>query len=950
LRLSILFLTLFFARAAAFAGNNTALDAARRALAEGVPEVAAEKLRESLRSPTAQPANAEERRATLLLLTRALLAANDPASALATAELIPPLASARGFDLEAVFWRAQALAALGRWSDAEPAYAQVARADNITNAATPEETADISAARFGYARALLALGRREEARRAFEECERDDPARRASANLRLSALALQDGRLDEAAARLDANAAAAADSVSETPAQAANRRLLRARLAFAQKDFAAADNALAALEKNPVGLNERRYAAAVFLHAEVRAARNDAAGAAALLTDFLQRYPRSVALTEAFSRLTALATPLAANSKAALPVMETLAPWQHDTTAPERQARAALALARLRHAAGDDAAAETALAEFASDGPLHGAPGAVRLRALLDLAAVRLLRNEPAAAQKALAETEALLPATTGTTAAATVRTERDLLAARVRLAQRDFAGAARTFETVAARGGPLAASALRQAALTLLEAGDERGYAAMREKFETQFPSAPHQEEFMLDEGLMRVARVLSQNDSPADDHNNGSDNGRETRAAAATLRQFLKENPHSARTAEARLALAELALLRGGDLPASLNEARRQLAYVSNPGEPQNSGNNAAPAAAPTVDPATAERADFLALWLADAPGPTRDETAAIAAANRFLARWPHSPRVAEARLKLGEIYFRRDDYTDAQTQLELIGREGGTVAPSLYEHARYLAGLAALRGLSETGADRALSLFEDAAQVNGVLKTAARLRQAETLRDRLGQPADALRIYDGLLTAPPDSTTTDSRGSTAATPPATAASNSTSEAPSATTLPNEARCEALCGRGETLLLLGRRGEAAAAFADLAALPGASAAWRQQALARRGEALEKSGDTAAALVAYHDALDVFVAAPPTASPPAVADAPPTAAATVTVFDLTWFYRAGFAAARILKNESRWASAAAIYARLAAVNGPLKAEAEQQLNQLRLEHFLWPE
>jgi hypothetical protein len=59
---------------------------------------------------------------------------------------------------------------------------------------------------------------------------------------------------------------------------------------------------------------------------------------------------------------------------------------------------------------------------------------------------------------------------------------------------------------------------------------------------------------------------------------------------------------------------------------------------------------------------------------------------------------------------------------------------------------------------------------------------------------------------------------------------------------------------------------------------------------------------------------------------------------------------ELFWFYKAGFNAARLLEDDSKWESAAAIYDKLAAAGGSRSEEAKERLNRLRLEHFLWTE
>lgn len=961
------------------AAGSALLRAARQALADGVPEVAAEKLRELLRG-NLDPGDV---RAATALLARARLEAGDAAGALAAVDALPALRGEPGAadDPEVSFWRAQALAALGHWGEAAELFGKVVSEAVGDNA---EVRWRVAAARFRRAEALLALGHNDEAKRALTECERDDASGpfRAAARLRLIALALDAGAPDEAAARL---AEAERDPIpGETRLQGAERRLLAARLALARRDFAAAETALDTLRQERASLDERLFSAVVFTQAEVRVARGDFAGARAALVGWIEAYPRSPFLAEAFARLETLAATMISAGTGEQEIAADFARWERDTTAPDRQARAALALARARREAGQLDAAEALLGRFDETFANHP----LRARARLELAAVQVLDGLADDALASIAATRALLPQDRGSPASdgdLPTPAEIDLLEARAHLARGDLSAAARLLSALSQRDTALAEPAALAAALTRLRAGDEAAYAAAREAFMRRFPQSPRRAELPLEEGLIRAAHALAANDRESGDDPRGKhrlEQEREMRAATDALRQFLSENPTAPRRLEARLALAELALLNkdargengeGTSSPRTDNlaAAREEFGAVSTEISPDPEKGESA---RPPEDAAAAERADYLAIWLADAPGPSRDENGALAAAKKFLARWPGSSRLAEARLKLGELYFRREDYADAQTQLELIPRGESAATLALFEHARYLAGLAALRSLSAAGADRAVSLFEDAARVNGALKTAARLRQAETLRDRLGKPADALRIYESLLApssspSPSAATSAPSLTKTAGdrTPdpsvtafgaglggPAKAtpapASAPTATMPAADTLEN--RCAALCGKGETLLVLGRPGDAAATFAALAALPGAGASWRRQAFARRGEALEKTGDNAAALAAYYDALGVTSAdgGDKTGSAPSADAGAGVANGAQPATDFTWFYRAGFAAARLLKNESRWSSAAAIYTKLLAAGGPLGAEVEAQLNQLRLEHFLWPE
>jgi tetratricopeptide (TPR) repeat protein len=130
------------------------LEAAIQPLTDGVPEVAIERLQTFLaRNPTSPEQTLARRH-----LVEALVRAGQPEEALDL------FAGASGLtdDAEAIFWRAQALATLGRWSEALPFF-QKASAEM-----TPPRSAE---ATFGEAEALRALGRTEDAIRVLRTLE-----------------------------------------------------------------------------------------------------------------------------------------------------------------------------------------------------------------------------------------------------------------------------------------------------------------------------------------------------------------------------------------------------------------------------------------------------------------------------------------------------------------------------------------------------------------------------------------------------------------------------------------------------------------------------------------------------------------------------------------------------------------------------------------------------------
>lgn len=806
---------------------------ALRALAEGLPGVAAPQLREILAGDPAP----ETRRAAQLALARASVAGGRPKEALAL------LDKAGLREPPGQFWRGRALAQLGRWPEALLAY-QIAEND-------PALSDD---ARFGRGEALDALGREGEAAGVFEKLA-IHPRLGAAARLRQAGIALAGGRLEETARLLTpANGAA-----PENRPEDAERACLVGRLRLAEGKPAAAAEVFSAAVSQLSGISERVLVDDYRGWAQACLAQGQTGAAEDVLESFVDKFPGLPALPAMIGWLESLyARQLPPDDLA------DLRRWSADPAAPARQALATLGLGRGERAAGRRDRAGELFAGFAAAFPEHP----LRARALLELASLRLAEGHPAEAHTTLEKARGL--------ASDADAGEIDALDARTYLALGDPSGAAGKFEAIATRpeSGPAAEEAAFNAVLARTRANDSAGLGAAEAAFEARFPGSALAAEFPLEEALAEAARTSI--DDPT---------GRQR--AAARLRSFIRDQPLHRRTPEARIALAELAYVRSRP---NLAAAWREIS---------------APEIRRVQSDAGADRADYLAIWLADTPGPSHDEEKAIALAKNFLARREGSPLAAEARLKLSEIYFRREDYSDAETQLELLVQR----APDspLVEQALYLAGLSASRSMNPTGLDKAVALFEAAASHGGPLKLSARLRQAE-VQNRVDRGRDALIIYDGVITA------------TAAANPADL----------------EVRCAALAGRGETLLAMAAAepklyADSAAAFDALTRAPGASLAWRRLALAKKGRALEGAGDPDGALVAYDQTLNAEAQPGQTAEP-----------------EWTWFYRAGSDAAKLLEARADWSAAIAIYKKLAAADGPLKSEFDRLLRQRRLEHFVW--
>jgi predicted negative regulator of RcsB-dependent stress response len=320
----------------------------------------------------------------------------------------------------------------------------------------------------------------------------------------------------------------------------------------------------------------------------------------------------------------------------------------------------------------------------------------------------------------------------------------------------------------------------------------------------------------------------------------------------------------------------------------------ALAELAFHSTPPRIEEAKKDLAQAAAANLTPTAAERADYLVIWIEDAA--SGNEARVIELANHFLQQNPESRFATDVRMKLAETYYRRHDLPNAQTQFELIAQHNPTGAVA--EKAMFFAAESAIASMGPHSLDRALVLFDHVVRLNGELKWSARNEEAVVER-KLAKPQDALLLYDEVLKS-------DARAA-------------------------EKR-EALCGKADILFELGgtenyRR--AIETYTQLAADNDAPLHWRNQALFKKGLCLEKTGDRAGALATFYTVLE----------DPLRPD---------RRHEEFWCYKAGFNAARLLEEESKWDSAAAIYQKLAAIGGARSEEVKERLDRLRLEHFLW--
>jgi len=292
---------------------------------------------------------------------------------------------------------------------------------------------------------------------------------------------------------------------------------------------------------------------------------------------------------------------------------------------------------------------------------------------------------------------------------------------------------------------------------------------------------------------------------------------------------------------------------------------------------------------------DPAQKERADYLAVFLADT-GDQDSESRTGDLATAFLQEFPQSRFEPEVRMKLGEMLYRRGDYLGAYGEFNAVGDKFPD--SPLAGKATFLSAQAMSRSLSPDAMEKAIELYNEVVKSGGPLAQRARLSQA-MLFYVLKRPKDALGVFEIILASKPDA---------------------------------ELRYMTLIEKGETLFALGAQDAsnyrlAIAAWKEIVSDATAPKTWSHQALAKMGAANEKLGNTDAALDCYYSVFSQGQKGEP---------------------EYFWYYKAGFDAGRLFESQKLWKEAIAVYEKIASIDGPRAVEARERINKLRLENFIW--
>ncbi|MEO6970947.1 MAG: tetratricopeptide repeat protein, partial [Chthoniobacterales bacterium] len=494
----------------------------------------------------------------------------------------------------------------------------------------------------------------------------------------------------------------------ETKPQAATerneKRFLFGQLNLLQGHFEKAIETWSVILKTPEGVSHSLLIATLFKLADAHLkARTPESGDDAL-EEFIEHRPNDAALPEVFAKLDEL------YRMERKPSTNELERWGRDPAQP-RQVLAQWYLAKSALRSGDR---EKAIARLTR---LRDSP--VRLPSLgeadLELAHLHLARQQWEAA---IAAAEAARAQNSAPDFLERV----DWLVAEAKYRSGHLDQAAAIYEELTARAPTLTREALFNAALCWLRLDRAAEFAADYRRISNDPTERGVQGELLLEEGAVQAAQGKAE--------------------AVQTFQKFIRDFPQSPRVSEAWVSLAELAFHAARP---DLETARKDLAQARQQH--------------PT---ATAlERADYLQIWLEDTTSAT-DETGVITAANNFLRQHPDSHFTAEVRMKLAEAYFRRQDFSNAQTQFELLAQSASRTDSSrgeqnpgaaLTEKALFFAARSAMSSMGAESLDHALALLDQAVKLNGELRWAARNEEAAIER-RLGKNREALALYDEVL----------------------------------------------------------------------------------------------------------------------------------------------------------------------------------------------------
>ncbi len=687
---------------------------ARAALNEGIPAVAAAKLRKMARNTTLTPEQE-------MLFIESLVRSGEPASALERLEE----AVRTGATLEpgpSAFWQAQALAQLDRWAEATPLYQRALSLDLPEHFLLP--------ASLGQARGLLIEGRATEAIETLRNLLSDfSHVSQAPTQLRLTLARafLEAGspdRVEPLLRDLLPDPVALREGViAEEIATAEERRLeplqkqallLVGQALLAQDQPRDATEIFNAILRDTAGLEPGLVFLATTLKTDAALRAGNLSAAEEALLNYVRNTGAREYLDRAFARLHEIYTTSALEPGVAL------TPFLDANQAPEKRAPARFWLAQILIDRGAEVEMQQAvqlLEDFLAAPDLKEDP-------LYPLAALELLELYGNAGQprqqirlfEDLENLDSFPPE---------VRARVLFRAAGAFFARENFDEASRLYAQAAATDSSLALQALFDETLAWLG----------------QNPDSRFFEEFLAERGVtpgtkIRIPLMLmfARRLAELGDYTN----------ARKALDQVIAEADEEHAQLKAQLLRAHVEFAGGDPVRARqiLEELQPRLERFD--------------------DPALLAEGDSLAFWITEnlAPGAT---TELQNLARDFITAWPESPFALPIWFKLGEMYFEQDQFPRAQREFELVAAQSQD--PALRDAARFYAAMAAARSMNERAQERAVELLRSVAEGDGTLAAEAVIELAR-LRQELGDHSAALDLLEDFLDDEREDTALDER----------------------------------------------------------------------------------------------------------------------------------------------------------------------------------------
>lgn len=731
--------------AAESVGVSEQIERARKAVEDGIAAVAVPLLQDLLNSRLEDA----ERVEVIRLLARAMIDADNPQEALKVLErLAVPTAQTE-------FLRGEALAQERRWAEAVQAY-EAAREAGF------EPAADVT---LRLALAHLGAGELAEALSLAKLLEVGEAGSAKLAQLVAAEAHLASGQPSEALQALG-------DMEPGNVSSPVDKRFvyLAGRAHLVLKQYEEALRFLQPLLEVNQGLSAEIHAGAGLAAAEAFLALGQVDEAESLVTGRIENFPESNWLADYFEILGRIARERENYSTRQLRL------WVMDEEHEGRARFSRLLLARELARAGDASQALSFLKPIVQS---EGDP-MLRLDAVLESAAIMATTDAEVALAMLERESSAWEVNTEG-------RGRLDFAAAEILISAGRHAEAAERFAR-AEVVPTLAEQAGYNRAMSWIAAHDDEAFLAAYRDFSERFPESRLRSDLVLEEGLMQWT--------------NGD------LKAEKTLGVFLRDFAGHERAAEAKIALAAIALAKS---PPDIVAARLLLSETE-VGEGEED---------------IARERGFLEVFLVKLDPEAKSE-ALIAKIGQYLQQFPVGGRAMDARMMLAEAYFQQGDYARSQAEFEQIAElaESDETAEVAY----YLAGDSAVRTLNPETLDRAVELYQSAASFGGKLSYQARLGQAR-IKFRQGAYEEAVVIYSDILRDEPE---------------------------------GSIRLDAMLGKAEAYLAMQRPDakaeEAVSLLREIAKSPSASAALRNEALWKAGRALEIAGQIDDALTTYYE------------------------------------------------------------------------------------------